>query len=205
MKTVANQSRLEMAQIILPKTEQLDPVKSLLESIDPAALSDFQRRALAILRADLDLAQGNIDAARHQYQALCTTPFHGDERSSVRQTGEVGQARAFMRQNELHGAEDALNDVLTWAPTAKLSSDWALARLYLYRQENQPLKAFIWGKRLLPVVTDSSRSELLYQVAEMAFAQSDESLGRRCVQELVTKHPYAEETAKARLNWPEDR
>ena len=59
------------------------------------------------------------------------------------------------------------------SPPPKLSPDWALTRLRLYEAENLPQAAFLWAKRLLPVLTEGGRSELLFRLTSLAFAQGD--------------------------------
>lgn len=201
---LASQCRLLLAKLTIPSSDKLDEIKSLIDPIDSRNFSQDENRDLAIIRADLALARGNVAEAHKQYVALDTTPYQGDDRSNVRQTGKIEQARAFMARGDLESAEHALDRILSWAPSAKLNPNWALTRLDLYRKQNQPLKAYLWAQRLLPVITDSdNRSQLLYELAELALAQNDPSVALKAIQELKTKHPYSEEWARARAKWPD--
>jgi Tfp pilus assembly protein PilF len=150
------------------------------------------------------LAQGHIPEAAKAYAKIPIVLNYGEERSSIRKTGKIAQANEFMARGDWASAEQALNEVLTFAPDAKLSSDWALARLRLFTLENQPDKAEIWAKRLLPVINDSDRSVLLYQLAELLQAShKDNDLATKAIQELNKRFPYSEESAKARAKWPD--
>jgi hypothetical protein len=165
-------------------------------------LTGDDSRALAILRADLTLASGDVPGARKQYEALTGEPSGPDSRSSIRRTAKISQARAFLDRNDDDAAEDSLNEVAWQAPIEKLAPDWALTRLRLYQDQNLPVTAYLWAKRLLPVVTEGGRSELLFRLTDLAFAQKDDDLARKTLSELLKKHPYSEEAAQAKEKWP---
>jgi hypothetical protein len=177
-------------------------VKSLVNAIDIHSLTGDETRALGILQADLMLASGDIPGARKSYVAITGDPSGPDVRSSIRRTAEISQARAFLDRQDFDAAEDALNEVAWRAPIEKLSPDWALTRLRLYQEENLPIPAYLWAKRLLPVLTESGRSELLFRLTDLAFAQNDNDLAQKTLSELLQKHPYSEETAQAKEKWP---
>jgi len=56
-------------------------------------------------------------------------------------------------------------------PTVVMSPDWVLTRLRLFQEEQFQVGAYFYAKRLLPVITDNARSELLFRLTELAFAQ----------------------------------
>ena len=141
-------------------------------------------------------------SARRQYEAM-TPPAHGaDERSSVREIGRIDAARAFLDRKDDEAAETALNEVAEQAPLEKLSPDWEMIRLRLYQDENLPDVALLYAQRLLPVMTGGERSDLLYRLADMAQQRGDHALAGRALAELLQKHPYSEEAAKAKARWP---
>ena len=107
-----------------------------------------------------------------------------------------------MDRKDFDAAEDALDEVAWQAPIEKLSSDWALTRLRLYQAENLPVLAYLLAKRQLPFITESGRSELLFRLTDLAFAQGDNDLAKKCLSELLQKHPYSEEAAQAKEKWP---
>ncbi len=199
---LSGEIHLALARLIFKTSDNLDGVKSMVAAIDPSSLSDEERRVLAILKADLVLASGDVAGAKKQYQALTGEPTGPDARSSIRRTAKIGQARAYLDQRDFGAAEDALNEVAWNAPIEKISSDWALTRLRAYQAENLPVVAYLWAKRLLPVITDSGRSELLFRVTDLAFAQGDNALAQKSLSELLKKHPYSEEAAQAKQKWP---
>ena len=110
----------------------------------------------------------------------------------------------FLDRKDNEAAEDALNEVARQAPIEKLSSDWALTRLRIYQEENLPVSAYLWAKRLLPVIMGSARSELLFRLATIAFAQGDNDLANKSLSELLKKYPYSDEAAQAKHRWPRE-
>ena len=200
---VANQSRLVLAQLLMKFTDQTAEIGKLVDAINPTSLDQRGPRSLDILRGDLLLATGDIDGARKKYQALTGDPQGADARSSIRRTARIGQARAFIDRKDYDAAEEALRDVSWQAPVEKLAPDWALTRLRLYEAENLPQAAFLWAKRLLPVIASAGRPELLYHLTDLALAQKDPELAHKTLDELLKKHPYSEEAAKAKERWPQ--
>jgi hypothetical protein len=83
-----------------------------------------------------------------------------------------------------------------------MAPDWALTRLRLFQAENLPVPAYLWAKRLLPVLTEGGRSELLFRLTDLAFAQGDNDLAGKALSELLKKHPYSPEAAQAKEKWP---
>jgi hypothetical protein len=198
----AGWARLNLAQVILATTDKTDQVTALLAAIPPNSLGGDDGRRLAITQADLLLATGKVDDARKKYEAITGTPGGVDARSSVRETGEIGQARVFLGRKDDESAEDSLNEVVWNSPIQKITPEWSLARLRLYEDENLPDIALIYGKRLLNVITGSERSELLYRLTELAAQKGDKDLAGKTLAELLEKHAYSEEAAKAKAKWP---
>ena len=199
---VAGECRLGLARLVLKTSDRTDEARSLIDAISVPTLSGDEPRALAILRADLALATGDVAAAKKQYETLTGEPSGPDARSSIRRTAKIGQARAFLDRKDFEAAEDALNDVAWQSPIEKMAPDWALTRLRLYQEENLPVAAYLWARRLLPVVTESGRSELLFRLTGLAFAQGDSDPARKTLSELLKKHPYSQEAAQAKEKWP---
>jgi TolA-binding protein len=133
---------------------------------------------------------------------LTGDPQGVDARSSIRRTAKIEQARAFIDRKDYDAAEDALREVSWQAPIEKLAPDWALTRLRLYEAENVPQAAYLWAKRLMPVIQAGGRSELLYELTGLALEQKDADLAHKTLDELLKKHPYSEEAAKAKEKWP---
>jgi hypothetical protein len=202
MAALASESRLALARLGFKTSDRLDDVKSLVDAIDVHSLTGDETRVLHILQADLMLASGDIPGARKAYVTITGDPSGPDVRSSIRRTAEISQARAFLDRQDFDAAEDALNQVAWRAPIEKLSPDWALTRLRLYQEENLPVPAYLWARRLLPVITESGRSELLFRLTDLAFARNDNDLARKTLSELLQKHPYSEEAAQAKEKWP---
>jgi len=200
---VASQTRLVLAQLLVKFSDQTAEAGKLADAINPASLDQRGPRALDILRGDLLLANGDIDGARKKFQSLTGDPQGADARSSIRRTARVSQARAFIDRKDYDAAETALREVSWQAPIEKLAPDWALTRLRLYEAENLPQAAFLWAKRLLSVITTAGRPELLYHVTDLALAQNDPGLAHKTLDELLKKHPYSEEAAKAKARWPQ--
>ncbi len=199
---LGNQARITLAQLMLKTSEKTEEVKALLDGVKVEALPGDRRRGYDVLRADLALASGNVEEARKQYVALTGDPSGADARSSIRRTGRIGQARAYLDRKDYDAAAAALRDVGNQAPIEKLSPDWALTQLRLYQEQGNPLEAYLWAKRLLPVIKDGNRSELLYRLAELAYAQNDSDLAGKCIAELLKKFPYSAEAARAKEKWP---
>jgi hypothetical protein len=199
---IASSARVALGQLTLLTTTHTDEVQALLAGVDPKALAGKERRAYRMLEADLALATGDVASARQQYGAM-TAPARGpDERSSVRETGRIDQARIFLERKDDDAAETALDQVAQQSPLKKLSPDWELIRLRLYQDENLPDIAFLYATRLLPVMTGSERSELLYGLVDLAQQRGDRAFAARMLAELLQKHPYSEEAAKAKARWP---
>jgi TolA-binding protein len=201
---VNNECRLACAELALKTSDDLKAVQSLIDGINVPAFSGDQVRELNLLRADMALASGDVAGARKQYEGLTGEPSGPDVRSSIRRTAKISQARAFIDRKDNEAAEDALNEVSLQAPIEKLSTDWALTRLRLYQEENLPVAAYLWAKHLLPVITGSARSELLFRVTTLAFAQSDNDLASKSLSELLKKYPYSDEAAQAKHKWPRE-
>jgi predicted negative regulator of RcsB-dependent stress response len=199
---VASQSRLVLAQLLVKLSNQTDDVRKLIDAINAPSLGGEEPRSLDILRGDLLLATGDVDGARKKYQALTGDPQGVDARSSIRRTAKISQARAFIDRKDYDAAEDALREVSWQAPIEKLSPDWALTRLHLYEAENLPQAAYLWAKRLMPVINAGGRSELLYRLTDLALEQNDGDLAHKTLDELLKKHPYSEEAAQAKEKWP---
>ena len=202
MVTLASECRLALARLVLKTSDHLDETRSLLDAIAVPSLSNDEPRMLNLLRADFALAAGDVVGAKKQYEAMTSAPSGPDERSSIRRTAKIGQARAFLDRKDFAAAEDALNEVAWKSPIDKLAPDWALTRLRLYQEENLPVVAYLWAKRLLPVITESGRSELLFRLTDLALAQGDNDLARKTLSELLKKHPYSDEAAQAKEKWP---
>ena len=200
---VANQSRLLLALLLIKVSDDTDEVRKLIDTINPSSLAGSEPRLLDILRGDLLLATGDVEGARKKYQALTGDPQGADARSSIRRTARIGQARTFIERKDFDAAEDALRDVSGQAPIEKLAPDWALTRLRLYEEENLPQAAYLWARRLMPVINTDGRSELLYHLTNLAFAQGDDALAHKSLDELLEKHPYSEEAARAKEKWPQ--
>ncbi len=186
---VASECRLALARLVLKTTDHTDEVSSLIAAINGPSLVREEPRVLNILKADLALAQGDVASARAQYEAVTGEPSGPDVRSSIRSMAKITQARAFLDRKDYDAAEDALRQVAMQFPIEKISPDWALTRLRLYQEENLPVEAFLWAKRLLPVINEGSRSELLFRLTELAFAQGDTNLAHKTLSELLKKHP----------------
>lgn len=199
---MASECRLELARLILKTSDHTDEARTLIDAINVPALSGDEPRALAILRADLALATGDVAGAKKQYEALTGQPSGPDARSSIRLTAKIGQARAFLDQKDFDAAENSLNDVAWESPIEKVAPDWALTRLRLYQEQNLPAVAYVWAKRLLPVITETGRSELLFRLTDLAFAQGDNDTAHKTLSELLQKHPYSQEAADAKEKWP---
>ena len=200
---VGSAARLALAELTLKTTDQTADVRKLLDGIDVGSLSSEDHRTCDILRGDLALATGDIAGAQKQYGALTGDGAGLDARSSIRRIAKVNQAHSYLANNDPDAAERALAQVARQSPLEKLSPDWALTRIQVYREENLLVSAYLWAKRLLPVITDDGRSELLYQVTDLAFAQNDNDLAKKCLTELLKKHPYSPEAAKAKEKWPD--
>ena len=177
MNTFAGEARLALAQLTLKTTDHIDEVKTLVNAIDPKVLNSDERHEFDLLQADLAMATGDVAGATKQYQKMAGSSAGAttasDARSSIRFTGLIGQARAYIAGKDFESAEKSLADVAKQAPVEKMSSDWALTRLRLYVAEGLPDVAYLWGTRLLPVITDDHRSELLYRLADLAFSQGN--------------------------------
>jgi len=199
---VASECRLALARLILNATDHTDEVRALISAINLPSLVGDEPRAMRVLKADLALVSGDLAGAKAQYQTLSSAPSDLDVRSSIRATAAISQARAFIDRKDFDAAEDTLNDVVWQFPLEKISPEWALVRLRLYQEENHTAEGFLWAKRLLPVLTDGGRSELLFRIAELAFAQGDVNLAHKALAELLTKHPYSQEAAEAKEKWP---
>jgi TolA-binding protein len=200
--TIGSQCRLRLAQLTLKTSDKTDEVSSLIAAINVSLLKNEEPRMLQLLQADLALAKGDIVGAKKQYQDLTGQPSGPDARSSIRRTARIGQARAFMDRKDYQAADDALREVAWQAPIEKLSPDWALTRMRLYQEQDLPDAAYVWGKRLLPVITGGGRSELLFRLTDLAFARKDDDLAHKTLDELMKKHPYSEEAAQAKEKWP---
>jgi hypothetical protein len=202
LAAIGSWARLNLAQLLLLTSDKTDEVQALVSAINPPALEGDDHRRFDILRADLLLATGKIDDARKLYQDITGDPSGPDARSGVRQTGRIGQARVFLDRGDLESAEDAMNQVAWESPNEKLDSDWELTRLRLYQAQKLPDVALIYAKRLLPVITGGDRSELLFQLTQLAADKGDHDLAGKILAELLQKHAYSEEAAKAKAKWP---
>jgi len=200
--TVGSQSRMWLAHLTVQTSDHTDEARTLLDGVNPTVLTGDDPRLLNYIKAELTLATGDVAGARKQYTALTGDPSGPDARSSVRRTALISQARAFMDKKDLEAAEGALGEVAWRAPIDIMSQDWALTRLRLYQEQNQPLIAYLWAKRLLPVIVDSGRSELLFRLTDLAYAQGDNDLAQKTLSELLKKHPYSQEAAQAKEKWP---
>ncbi len=202
-KTIANQARLALVQIKLKTSAQMAEVAKLLESINITALSADEHRAADILRGDLALANGDIDGAKKQYQALTGEPTDSDARSSVRRTAKIDQANSFLDKKDTESAEQLIREIEWTAPIEKLAPDCALVRARIYQDSGQTQAALLWARRVLPAITAATaRSELLFRVADLSFALGDKDGARKALQELLARHPYSEAAAKAKAKWP---
>jgi PKD repeat protein len=199
---VLSECRLALARLVLETTDHTDEARTLMEGIDVHSLGREEPRRLNMLKADLALATGDVAGARTQYETLTGEPSGPDVRSSIRRTAKISQARAFLDRKDFDAAEGSLKEVAWQAPIEKMSPDWALTRLRAYQDENRPVVAYVWAKRLLPVITEGSRSELLFRLTDLAFAQGDNDLAHKTLSELLKKHPYSEEAAQAKEKWP---
>jgi hypothetical protein len=199
---LGSEARLGLAQLVLKTTNRTNDVRALLDAISIPALSSDEHRALDIQRANLALATGDVAGAKKQYETLTGEPTGADARSSIRRTAKISQARTFLDRKDFEAAEDALDEVAWQAPIEKMAPDWALTRLRLFQAENLPVPAYLWAKRLLPVLTESGRSELLFRLTDLAFAQGDNDLAGKTLSELLKKHPYSPEAAQAKEKWP---
>ncbi len=202
LTTIGSQARLALAQVTLKTSDDTGAVKSLLDGTDVQVLTGEEQRAFNILQADLALAEGDVAGAKKDYQNLTGEPSGADARSSIRRTARIGQARVFLDRKDFEAADDALIEVAWEAPIERMAPDWALTRLRLYQEEGLPGAAYLWAVRLLPVITESGRSELLFRLTDLALAQGHEEVGQKALKELLQKHPYSDEAARAKEKWP---
>jgi hypothetical protein len=202
LQAYAQSARLALGELILCTSDHIDAVRSILKTFDADAPSKSQGYGGDMLEGDLDFATGDISGARKLYQFHTYAPTGPDARSSVRRTGLIGQARAFIERKDFESAQRSLLEVLANAAIEKLAPDWQLTQLRLYQEENLPQVAYLYGKRLLAAITGSDRSELLFRVTELAFAQGDTDLAHQTLSELLKKHPYSSEAAQAKEKWP---
>jgi len=202
LTAIASWARLNLAQVLLLTSDRTDEVKALLAGIALPSLTGEDRRRCAILQADWALATGDIATARKSYTQITGNPTGPDARSGVRQTGRIGAARAFLDRGDTEAADAALQQVAWEAPIEKMSSEWALTQLKLYEAEKLPDVAYLDAKRLLPVIDDGARSELLFQMTELAAERGDRELAGKTLTELLQQHAYSEEAAQAKAKWP---
>ena len=146
LTTLANRTRLTLARLTLTNSDRTDEVRSLVDAIDARTLTGSDSRQLAMLRADLALATSDVLGAKKQYENLTGAPSGPDARSSVRRTGQIGAARAFLERKDFAAAEQSLHEVAGAAPIEKMSRPiGSLTRLRLYQDENRPQAACISG------------------------------------------------------------
>jgi hypothetical protein len=199
---LVNPARLSLAGLVLKTSDHTEEVSALLTAVDPTQLTLDQPYQLAVLRADLALATGDIAGARKLYEAQTHQPGGIDARSSIWRTAQLGRTRAFIDRKDFDAAEDTLREIWLKYPVEKMAPDWELTRLSLYQEEQLPEVAYLWSKRLLPVITDTGRAELLYRTTHLAFVQGDTETARKTLTELLKKHPYSQEAAEAKAKWP---
>jgi hypothetical protein len=202
LSPLGNWTRLRLAELTLATTDRLDDVKSLLAAVTPTSLVGDDHRRFNILQADYLLATGKVAEARQRYQNLTGDPIGPDARSGVRTIGQIGRARTFLDRQDDQSAADTLREVAWQQPIEKMSPEWALTELRLYQEENLPGVALLDATRLLPVITGDGRSDLLYRLTELAAQQGDHELASRTLAELLQKHAYSEEAARAKAKWP---
>ncbi|PAW76610.1 MAG: hypothetical protein B9S32_14625 [Verrucomicrobia bacterium Tous-C9LFEB] len=204
-KTLANQARLQGAQVILKSSNRVDDARTRLNAIDPLTLMPEERKAVEVMRGDLALAAGDVAGAKKIYLAQTAEATGADARSSIRRTAKIDQAAVYMEKKDFESAEKTLDDLEKQSPIDKLASDVALTRLRLYQERGESVVALIWARRLLPVLTDSgARSQLLFRLTDLAFTQGERDSARKTLKELVEKYPYSESTAQAKGKWPSE-
>jgi hypothetical protein len=199
----SNTARLALVKIKLRTTDNTADVKALLDGVKVDTLVGEEKKTYDILRADLALAMGDVAGARLQYQTATGAPGGPDVRSSIRRTARIAQARSYLDQKDYESADDALWDVKLAEPIATLSPDWALTQLRAYQEEGLTNEAFIWAVRLLPVITDDGRSELLFRLTDLAYAQKLDDVGKKSLTELLKNFPYSQAAARAKEKWPD--
>jgi hypothetical protein len=204
---VRNASRAQsaLAQLLLESTDQFADVKALLDGVNPAPMNYEEQRTIYIQKADLALAMGDLAGAKKLYLAVPPVAVGGqgaDSRSSIRMTGGIRHAQAFLDQKDYDAAAEKLGEVAWYSPVEKMSADWALTQLQLEQEMGLTLPAYIWATRLMPVITESERSELLFRMAGLAFTLGHDDVAKKALTELLQKYPYSAEAAQAKQKWP---
>jgi hypothetical protein len=200
--TVNSDARLILAELIWESSDQTAAIKPLLDGIDVKALSFPEpQRQVDIVRADLILASGDVAGARKQYEKLVEDPTGPDVRSSFRLTSGVSHARAYLDRKDYESASAALGEIAWDSPVQKLSPDWALTQLRLEEEEGMTAPAYFLAVRLLPVVMEGGRSDLLFRLTDLAFSTGHDDVGKTALTELLQKHSYSEEAARAKQKW----
>jgi len=202
--TLRDWTMLRLAELLVQYLVRPADAGTLLDKLKLDSLGVDDKRQAAILRADLQLAAGELVAARRAYEAI--SPPLNDPQAAVRRRAKIESAHASLARGDHAEAERLLREILWSAPVEKLSWDagYALLRVNLARKEHAI--ALARGRLLLALpCADENRAELLFHMTECQFALGQETGARDTLARLLKDHPYTEPAARAKDKWGASR
>ena len=175
----------------------------VLDQIVPDALSEADKRLLAIYRADVLLARGELPAAREAYGKVPAWGATPDPQSGMRRTAALESVRqAIVRQDYEVAARQLQNVEWEW-PTERLSPVTGLCWIEIFKARQE--YPFALGRIRLVMQgqpREEHRSEVLYREIEVSLALGQKAAAVRAYKTLQADHPYSEAAARAKEHYP---
>jgi hypothetical protein len=194
--------KLRLARLLLDTFGKLDETGQVLDRVKSDGLNDEQRRLLAILRADLTLARGDVETARRQYAAIGRLGETDRARYSVQRQARLESARAFVARREWEAAENLVRTVEWEAPAERLAPEFGILMAQIHQARREYERAMWRCQRVLTVTAnDNLQADVLYQLVDLQRTLGLEQLAERNLAELLRRHPYTEAAARAKDRW----
>lgn len=174
----------------------------LTEELDPAPLSDADRRLARLYSGDAHLAQGAVDAARAAYLSAGSVVEHTDLHYVSRRRARLESAKDYLRRGAYDEAIQLAREVEWETPLERLGTETGLIMIAGQAGRGETVLARNQCLRLLhcaPMGRD--RAEILYWLAALdtRLGRTEEAAATR--RRLYEEHPYSEAAARALERW----
>jgi len=195
-------AQLHLAGFLIHGRERTSDARALLERLDAAVLDPTDSRLKTLYLGDAFLSDGHVRAARDAYAAAGTTVSKDDAAYAVRRRMRLETAKSYLQMGEYDEAEKRIREIEWETPMERLNTETGLVLIRVHLGRKEYPFALSHAHRLLNAAPlDSRNPEVLFCLAETAFAMGATNRARQALAVLREKHPYSEATALATDRW----
>lgn len=176
--------------------------RALLDGADLGKLNATDQRLVKIFQGDSFLAEGHVGAARDLYASVGTPASDDDVSYAVRRRMRLEAAKSYLLKGEYDEAEKRIREIEWETPLERLNTETGLAMIQVHIGRKEYTFAASHCHRLLRAAPlDNNNPDILYHLAEVAYAMGNRKHAAETLSALYKKHPYSEATALAKDRW----